>query len=87
MHILKFSTPTCVYCRVASPSIAVYALEHGATVQGVDAFEDTQSTEDRALCEQYQITGVPVVVVQQEGQEDTVLRNYHDIMNFVNNQS
>lgn len=86
MNILKFSTPTCVYCRVVEPSLIMYAKEQGATIQAVNAMEGIQSEEDRALCVKYDVMGVPVVVIQHDdpNTEDFVIHGFHDIMSFIN---
>lgn len=83
MEILKFSTPTCVYCKVAHPSVVEFAKKQGATIKEVNADSEMNTSEEKELCEKYDIQGVPVVVVIEDGKEPDVRRGFPDIMQKV----
>lgn len=58
--LLKFSTPTCGYCKVISPDINKYAKAQGFEVEEVDASANTMKRD------QYDVLSVPTIVLIDE---------------------
>lgn len=79
MKILKFSTPSCTWCKIASPHVNTYAEEHKLGVEEVDASVNTLKRD------QYEVMSVPtVVIVDDLGNSLQKLTGYHEIMAFIN---
>jgi len=57
MTILYFSTPSCQPCKNLFPYIQEISLNKGVPLQKIDA------TQDPSLVVQYQVTGVPTVIL------------------------
>lgn len=77
MKILKFSTPTCTYCKITSPQVNEYAEKHGFEVIEVDASEDTETAG------KYEVMSVPVVVLIADTGDVTKLTGFGEIMSHI----
>ena len=76
--LLKFSTPTCGYCKVISPDINKYAQEQGFEVEEVDA------SADAARRDQYEVLSVPtIVIVDEQGNALEKVTGAPQIMEFM----
>lgn len=87
MKILKFSTPSCTYCKVVSHLVDGYAKNKGYEVQEVNADSDTNDDKDKELTEAFEVMSVPVVVLGIEGdkiENATKLTGLPEIMSFIN---
>ena len=67
ISVLYFSTPWCGPCKMFWPTVDDVCRANGISIQKVDA------EQDRDLANQYQITGVPTLIVMKNGQP--VFRN------------
>lgn len=79
MRLLKFSTPTCTWCKVVAPHVNAYAEEHGLEVIEVNA--EAEEGIDKELTSKHEVMGVPVVVL--EGDTTQKLTGFQEIMSFV----
>jgi thioredoxin-like negative regulator of GroEL len=57
MTLLYFSTPSCQPCKNLFPYVQEVCSSRGVALQKIDA------TQDPSLVSQYQVTGVPTVVL------------------------
>jgi thiol-disulfide isomerase/thioredoxin len=79
MKILKFSTPDCSWCKVASPHVNRYAEENDLSVEEVDASVNTMKRD------QYDVMTVPTVIIADDlGNPLQKLTGYPEIMAFIN---
>lgn len=66
-QVLYFSTTYCGPCKMFSPVVTEVCAAAGVPIQKIDA------EENRELANQYSITGVPTLIILQDGQP--VFRN------------
>lgn len=80
MRIVKFSTPSCSWCKVVAPHVEKYAQEHGMELIEVDA------EADKATAERYGVMTAPVVVFEDGDKVMAKATGFPEIMKLLNNE-
>jgi thiol-disulfide isomerase/thioredoxin len=85
-RILKFSTPTCTYCKITSPQVNEYAEANGFEVLEINADSESNSNIHKQYTELYDVMSVPTIVITEELQpikQATKLTGFGEIMSFI----
>lgn len=62
--VIVFTAPTCAPCKVLKPALEGLAKERGFELEKIELSAATAAT-----FKQHRVSGVPVVMLQEDGQE------------------